>query len=280
MQQLSLAQIDLLFDFVQRKYARYVDVQHELVDHLATSIEEEMQTSGASFESALQTVYGRFPITGFAKFVQEKEKATRRYWRLRQFAYLKTYFTLPKIVMTVAIFMVVYSIFSLGIVWESTTIYVLALVIGMMSTAKVSLADPTTLKPLIVPVALLAIGLAMAVTIDSRFWLASGITLALVGATLLIRRMKVKHEVSHRQKYLHLGSFYDSLWVGASQLLLFLLYTGDTDLLTTLDSNVYVLVFMAGLVSLSLVFSHAMITHFSKMLCEELEQKYPHLQIV
>ncbi|MFZ1455121.1 MAG: hypothetical protein WAT46_03705 [Saprospiraceae bacterium] len=41
--QLTMEQIETLFSFVKSKYVRYIDVQYELVDHLASAIEDEMQ---------------------------------------------------------------------------------------------------------------------------------------------------------------------------------------------------------------------------------------------
>ncbi|MBT8221380.1 MAG: hypothetical protein KJP00_16250 [Bacteroidia bacterium] len=99
--ELTKQQIQHLFTFVRSKYIRYYDVQLELVDHLASAIEEEMsQESGLTFEQALNRVYSRFPITGFNEFLQEKTKALNKYWRRRFWSYMKQYFTPPKIILT------------------------------------------------------------------------------------------------------------------------------------------------------------------------------------
>lgn len=75
---LTQEQIDTLFTFCNKKYVRYYDVQVELIDHLATAIEEKMKTSpGLSFEDALQATYKSFGIFGFAKVVQEKTEALK-----------------------------------------------------------------------------------------------------------------------------------------------------------------------------------------------------------
>ena len=83
--QLTQEQIESLFAFTRKKYVRWYDVQVELVDHLASSIEEEMQKDkNLSFEKALDKVYARFGIFGFAKIVQEKEasmaKTVKKAW--------------------------------------------------------------------------------------------------------------------------------------------------------------------------------------------------------
>lgn len=103
-QELSAAQIEHLFDFVKSKYVRYIDVQHELVDHLATAIEEEMELNpNLNYYQALDKVYSHFPITGFVHFVAEKEKGVRRYWQRKIFNYFLDYLKLPKIVLLIGI---------------------------------------------------------------------------------------------------------------------------------------------------------------------------------
>jgi hypothetical protein len=103
--QLTAEQIQSLFDFVKSKYVRYIDVQFELVDHLASAIEDEMQKdSKLSFEAALSKVYARFPITGFTNFVASKASSLSSYWRRRYFNLLLSYFTPPKIFLTLLIY--------------------------------------------------------------------------------------------------------------------------------------------------------------------------------
>lgn len=111
--ELSEKQIQELFQFVRSKYVRYIDVQHELVDHLASGIEEEMEKDAQlSFDGALNLVYGRFPITGFSNFVRAKEKEMSRYWNFRAFNYFKRFMKLPMIIVSVVIYFLSASILS------------------------------------------------------------------------------------------------------------------------------------------------------------------------
>lgn len=103
---LSQEQIGQLFNFTKKKFVHFYDLQLELVDHLASSIEEEMDADNSiSFEHALQKVYNRFGIFGFAKVVQERSDAlvkyNKRIWRHE----VKNFFTLPKIILTLVIFL-------------------------------------------------------------------------------------------------------------------------------------------------------------------------------
>lgn len=79
--QLNQEQIESLFEFVENKGVKYYDVQHEIVDHLATSIEFEMEKSEkTSFDQALHIVYSEFPITGFAQYSVDLENSLWSFW--------------------------------------------------------------------------------------------------------------------------------------------------------------------------------------------------------
>jgi hypothetical protein len=278
--QLDTTQIDALFDFVRSKYVRYIDVQHELVDHLATAIEEEVADTDVSFETALNTVYGRFPITGFATFVSEKEKAMRRYWRLRQFAYLRTYFTLPKLIMALAIFMVSWTIFGLDITWLHGAFYGGALMWSLLSSASV-----THRGHLSVPISsiLLFIGGVVTAVVGMQYHMMMGI----VGVVLMFlavwlfktRNTGFQETQKVKDRYLVYASFYGSIWTFGTSLLMGPLYAGDFRFISMGSDYLIARLLLAAVVTLSLVFSHACYTEFRYMLDKELEEKYPHLEI-
>lgn len=81
-------QIDYLYRFCEKHVVFFYELQTELVDHLANGIEEEMdKDKSLSFESALDRVYARFGIFGFATFVREKQsqvfkKVRKEFWLL------------------------------------------------------------------------------------------------------------------------------------------------------------------------------------------------------
>ena len=76
---LSKEQIEHLFTFTQKKFVHWYDLQVELVDHLANKIEAEMANdSKLTFERALNNVYAKFGIFGFAKIVSEREAVLRK----------------------------------------------------------------------------------------------------------------------------------------------------------------------------------------------------------
>jgi hypothetical protein len=95
---LSAEEIQQLFVFTEKKYVRYYDLQMELVDHLALSIEELMcRDKKLSFEEALQKVYSNFGIFGFAKVVQEKEQQVYKKSKRLLYAEIRKFFRWPEI---------------------------------------------------------------------------------------------------------------------------------------------------------------------------------------
>lgn len=103
---LTEEQIQHLYKFCVRHYVRYYDVQVELVDHLANSIEERMAANPTcSFERALNDVYRGFGIMGFSKVVFERTSAESKKYNTRNFQIFKSYFTVPKIVLTLLIYL-------------------------------------------------------------------------------------------------------------------------------------------------------------------------------
>ncbi len=109
--ELTDKQIEHLFEFTKSKNVHYDDVCYEIVDHLATGIEEKLASNSyLTFEGALRMIYSNFPVTGFAALVEEKEKALLKYWRGKIIGVVLSYFRLPKIILTLAIFAFFYKV--------------------------------------------------------------------------------------------------------------------------------------------------------------------------
>lgn len=90
---LTEKQIEFLFLFVEKKSVRWYDLQIEVVDHLASGIENEMQANPTlSFDKALEKVYKGFGIFGFSKIVSEKQKYLKRTAKKRWVAELEKLF--------------------------------------------------------------------------------------------------------------------------------------------------------------------------------------------
>ena len=116
MSTLTESEIQGLFEFTRKKYVRYKDVQIELVDHLASAIEELREKDpNIGFVKALYKVYEGFGIFGFAKIVEAKEKAMSRFWFRKIWKSLLGYFKLPVIIGTVGSMILLYQLLSTGL---------------------------------------------------------------------------------------------------------------------------------------------------------------------
>jgi hypothetical protein len=106
---LTFAEIQRIETFVKSKYVEYHDIQVELVDHLASAIEAELEQSpNQDFEKLLRSKYKNFGLFGFSDFVTERAKAAysesrKKYWR--QFF---EFFKLPKFVYTMLLFILTF----------------------------------------------------------------------------------------------------------------------------------------------------------------------------
>jgi hypothetical protein len=98
---LSPPQIDQLYTFTRQHYVEHYDLQTELVDHLANSIEEQWaENPKRSFEEALQIEFKKFGIFGFMDVVEEKQKAMAKRYNKWVWNHFKAFFKLPKIIGT------------------------------------------------------------------------------------------------------------------------------------------------------------------------------------
>jgi hypothetical protein len=141
--ELSKEQIDQLFKFTEKKYVRWYDLQVEIVDHLATKIEELMTNNPSlSFESALQRVYTGFGIFGFAKVVQQKELALAQASRTLWWKSIGEFFTWPKIAFTAFVFS---SSWQLAQMFDTAILEILFIVIYII-TAVVLLKKELQMK--------------------------------------------------------------------------------------------------------------------------------------
>lgn len=137
---LTQEQIDHLFDFVRKKYVRYIDVQYELVDHLATGIEEQWETNPElPFKQALNNVYSNFPVTGFTNYVTAAEKELGRYWRGRVYRYILAYFKLPKVILTLGLLLLFWNIFFIANKWLIAASILVVFGASFYSTIRISM---------------------------------------------------------------------------------------------------------------------------------------------
>jgi hypothetical protein len=135
---LSPEQIDNLFELCEFHNVHYYDVQIELVDHLASAIEERWEINPEiPFEEAVFQVCGQFGVdpffhteyqsllpsisgkhysgeSGFEAIKEAKEKELHRKYNRLQWKYIGEFFHLPKIILTLVMTFSLFFIFKLS----------------------------------------------------------------------------------------------------------------------------------------------------------------------
>jgi hypothetical protein len=113
---LTAEQIDQLYLFTRQHYVEYYDLQTELVDHLANSIETEWQhNSTLTFEEVLNKEFKKFGIFGFIDVVQKRKAALGKKYTRLIFQHFKTFFKVPKILFLIVMTFLVFTIFKTSI---------------------------------------------------------------------------------------------------------------------------------------------------------------------
>jgi hypothetical protein len=106
-------QITELYRFTREHFVEHYDVQTELVDHLANDIEQIWQAQpNLSFQEARTISFKKFGVFGFMDVVGSRQKALeKRYWKtiLR---FVKDWFKLPKIILTLIIYSSLFLLFT------------------------------------------------------------------------------------------------------------------------------------------------------------------------
>jgi hypothetical protein len=100
---LNKQQINQLYLFTRRHFVEWYDLQSELVDHLANSIEDRWKENPKlTFEEALDLEFKKFGIFGFMDVVDERRRfLSKKYGRII-WKHYKEFFRLPKIILTVS----------------------------------------------------------------------------------------------------------------------------------------------------------------------------------
>lgn len=120
---LTLEQIDALHAFVRKHYVEFYDVELELVDHLANDIETQWQEAAQlSFEQALHIAFKKFGVFGFSDVVELKVNQLYMTYMKMIFREVGSFFTIPKIIFSLALYSL---LFTIGYVYQETGIRIL-----------------------------------------------------------------------------------------------------------------------------------------------------------
>ena len=125
---LTISQIDQLFTFTRQHYVEYYDLQSELVDHLANSIEEQWQENpNRSFDEALHIEFKKFGVFGFMDVVEKRQVALGKKYNGLVWQHFKDFFGIPKIALTIALTLLLFTFIKLSLykVWILVGFYIL-----------------------------------------------------------------------------------------------------------------------------------------------------------
>lgn len=109
---LTPEEIEDLYKFCEEQDVPYYDVQIELVDHLASAIEQKwIEKPALTYEEALWRVYDNFGVSGFREIRREKERVLERKYRKLRARYIAEFFKLPKILLTTFLAIILFLVF-------------------------------------------------------------------------------------------------------------------------------------------------------------------------
>ncbi|QTE21560.1 hypothetical protein [Polaribacter cellanae] len=106
---LTKAQLLQIDNYVYVSGIKYYDVRTEIVDHFANILEEKLdKTPDLDFKKEIQNIHRNFSDRGFSKLLKEKTSAVQKQFYKMFFKHLITFFKLPKIIISGALFYVLY----------------------------------------------------------------------------------------------------------------------------------------------------------------------------
>lgn len=110
--QINQEQLLCLFEVCEEQGVIYYDVQVELVDHLASQIEEKLKARpDQGFEDILDEVLLSFGASGFYKIQKcKEEEMSEKYNRILR-AFIHEYYSIPRIVLTVCFSLLLFGLF-------------------------------------------------------------------------------------------------------------------------------------------------------------------------
>jgi hypothetical protein len=214
---------------------------------LASAIEELQEANPTlSFESALQKVYARFPITGFwSTMIKGRKEALLNFWSARFFSYFISFFTLPKILITIAIGLSAFVMYDYLVPVFKYFYWIL-----------------------------IALGLYFSFTNQylRKLW-----TVLFLAETDILNEYFGQKIGKEEKSYLVLESFVNrTRWVYIILVLVWLFYFSSPSLV---EVTMGFKVFSAVLFSTTIILINGLFIEMPKMLARELEEKYQHLNL-
>ncbi|AQS94579.1 hypothetical protein BXQ17_11090 [Polaribacter sp. BM10] len=107
----QLLQID---NYIFSCGVKYYDVRTEIVDHFANILETKLDKNpDLDFKKEIRNIHRNFSDSGFSKLLNEKTKSVNKKFYKQSFKHLITFFKLPKIIISGALFYVLFLLMNL-----------------------------------------------------------------------------------------------------------------------------------------------------------------------
>ncbi len=127
---LTEQQIKHISKLIEMKGVNYIDVNQELTDHIATEVEEFMtQHPTIDYMAAVKTVFLKYGRFYFMKIEEEKEKQIEKQSLKEYFSEFKSFFTIPKVILTILLFITYHYFISLPDFYKNISVIIAILTI-------------------------------------------------------------------------------------------------------------------------------------------------------
>ncbi|WP_339659596.1 hypothetical protein [uncultured Polaribacter sp.] len=103
--ELSKEQLLQIDNYIFSCGIKFYDVRAEIVDHFANILEEKLAKNPTlDFKKEIINIHRNFSNAGFKKLLKEKQKSVSKKFYKQSLKHLSTFFKLPKIIITIALF--------------------------------------------------------------------------------------------------------------------------------------------------------------------------------
>lgn len=123
-----------IFEFCREQNVLHYDLQVELVDHMASSIEEQWETSPElSFEFALTQAFKKFGKNGFQDIYKTKKKELANKYTKLHLQFFYRFFHWPQVLLTFALTFLLYEVIILTQNFRATYFIYFAIAISAIA---------------------------------------------------------------------------------------------------------------------------------------------------
>jgi hypothetical protein len=112
--ELSKEQLLQIDNYITACGIKFYDVKAEIVDHFASVLEQKLDENPTlDFKKEIENIHRNFSNAGFKKLLEEKTKSVSNKFYKQSLKHLITFFKLPKIIITGALFFTLLQVMNL-----------------------------------------------------------------------------------------------------------------------------------------------------------------------